>query len=81
MSHYSTRLSSKGQLVIPKQIRDKCDWDDGTEFDVIETEVGILLRPKRKLTETRIDAVFGMVGTKKKLTVEDMNAVLSRMVP
>ena len=31
-----TRISSKGQIVIPKQIRDRYRWRTGTELAVID---------------------------------------------
>jgi AbrB family looped-hinge helix DNA binding protein len=32
----TTRLSSKGQLVLPKAVREAHGWHDGTVFDVID---------------------------------------------
>jgi AbrB family looped-hinge helix DNA binding protein len=32
----TTRLSSKGQLVLPKSVRDARGWKGGTVFDVID---------------------------------------------
>jgi AbrB family looped-hinge helix DNA binding protein len=32
----TTRLSSKGQLVLPKSVRDARGWEGGTVFDVID---------------------------------------------
>jgi AbrB family looped-hinge helix DNA binding protein len=50
----TTRLSAKGQVVIPKTVRDAHHWAPGTEFTVIERPDGILLKPteppRRKLT-------------------------------
>ena len=42
----TTRLSSKGQIIIPKAIRQAYKWPVGQEFLVEQTEQGILLRPK-----------------------------------
>lgn len=39
------RLSSKGQVVIPKSIRHQHQWHSGQQFVVEETDSGILLRP------------------------------------
>lgn len=39
------RLSSKGQLVIPKPVRDAHGWKEGMEFEFIETGKGITLQP------------------------------------
>ena len=35
----TTRLSTKGQIVLPKGIRAARAWEPGTEFTVEETEV------------------------------------------
>ena len=43
----TTRLSSKGQLVLPKSIRDADNWSEGTEFLVERVADGVLLRPLR----------------------------------
>jgi AbrB family looped-hinge helix DNA binding protein len=41
----TTRLSSKGQIVLPKRIRDAHGWETGARFAVSETADGsILLR-------------------------------------
>ncbi len=41
----TTKLSSKGQIVLPKAIRQSRRWPPGTEFLVENTPRGILLRP------------------------------------
>ena len=43
----TTRLSTKGQIILPKSIRDSRAWGAGTEFTVEETKDGVLLRPAR----------------------------------
>ena len=40
-----TKLSAKGQVVIPKSLRERLKWDEGAELEVIETANGVLLRP------------------------------------
>lgn len=40
----TTRLSAKGQVVIPKDVRDAQGWLPGTEFEVVERPDGVLLR-------------------------------------
>jgi AbrB family looped-hinge helix DNA binding protein len=40
----STQLSSKGQIVIPKALRDARDWAAGTQFVIEPTDEGLLLR-------------------------------------
>ena len=58
----TTRLSSKGQLVLPKAIRDADDWAEGTEFIVERVPEGVLLRPLRPLPVTRLEDVIGCAG-------------------
>ena len=40
-----TRLSAKGQIVIPKPVRDRLCWAEGADLELIETADGVLLRP------------------------------------
>jgi len=39
----TTKLSSKGQITIPKWLRDAYRWETGLEFVVIDTGDGVLL--------------------------------------
>ena len=64
----STKLSSKGQVIIPKNIRESRHWDTGLELDVIELDDGVLLKPKAPFAQTHIDDVAGCLqysGKKK----------------
>ena len=36
----TTRLSNKGQIVVPKRIREAHGWEAGSEFAVSETPDG-----------------------------------------
>lgn len=38
-------MSSKGQIVVPKEIRDSQGWDAGTEFEFVERGQEVLVRP------------------------------------
>jgi AbrB family looped-hinge helix DNA binding protein len=40
-----TVISSKGQVVIPKSIRDAFGWEHGTQLVVDADEFGVTLRP------------------------------------
>jgi AbrB family looped-hinge helix DNA binding protein len=55
----TTKLSSKGQVVLPKSVRDARSWRPGTEFAIEEVPNGVLLRPLRPFTSASFDEVFG----------------------
>lgn len=50
----TVKLSSKGQIVIPKEVRDALHWGIGVELTLVTTEYGVMLQSKaphqRKLT-------------------------------
>lgn len=71
----TTRLSSKGQVVLPKSVRDAHGWAPGTEFTVELTSDGVRLRQRGPFARTGLGEVFGSVahaGPAKSL--EDMDA-------
>jgi AbrB family looped-hinge helix DNA binding protein len=54
----TTKLSSKGQVIIPKEIRNRHHhWEPGQELQAIETNDGILLRLMSPFTETTLKDV------------------------
>ncbi len=55
----TTKLSTKGQIVLPKNIRASRTWGPGMEFTVEETGDGILLRPAGRFPATELDEVAG----------------------
>ena len=52
-----TKLSSKGQVVIPKHIRSAHHWSTGQEFVVVDTGDGISLHPKMPFKPTSLQSV------------------------
>jgi AbrB family looped-hinge helix DNA binding protein len=74
----TTRLSTKGQIILPKSIRSARSWGPGTEFNLEETERGILLTPKKAFPETKIEDVFGCLYRKGKAkTLAEMDAAIT----
>lgn len=59
----TTRLSSKGQVIIPKSVRVSRQWQTGQELMVLETADGILLTPKHAFATTTLDNVAGCLHT------------------
>ena len=58
----TTKLSSKGQVVLPKSVREKHGWAPGTEFVVESTPDGVRLRAKAPFPRTALGEVFGSVS-------------------
>ncbi len=77
----TTRLSTKGQIILPKSIRDSRAWGPGTEFTLEESGEGILLRPAARFPQTNIDEVAGCLSSKRKpKTLAEMRAGIKREV-
>jgi len=54
-----THLSSRGQIVIPKSIREAHNWTVGQEFEIVESGNALVLRPKKPFPETTLEEVVG----------------------
>jgi AbrB family looped-hinge helix DNA binding protein len=77
----TTRLSSKGQIVLPKNIRASRSWGPGTEFTVEETGDGVLLRPAGSFPATGLEEVAGCLRFKRKAkTLAQMHTANEREV-
>ena len=75
----TTRLSSKGQVIIPKSVRDAHQWDTGLELQVIEMGDGILLKPKAPFDATTLDEVAGCLAFKGHAkTPEEIDAAMKK---
>ena len=61
MTHI-TKLSTKGQVVLPKSIRAARRWHTGTEFTIEEYGEGILLKPKPRAVMRNWDELIGCVA-------------------
>ncbi len=72
-----TRLSSKGQVVIPQLIREARHWGVGTQFEVHEVKEGVLLTPIFSNKKVAVHDLLGCLsyqGPKKSL--QDMDAAI-----
>jgi bifunctional DNA-binding transcriptional regulator/antitoxin component of YhaV-PrlF toxin-antitoxin module len=68
-----TRLSSKGQIIIPYAIRSAHKWPSGLEFAVTDTPQGVLFTPIKPFKPTTLHSVLGCVGYKgAKKSLKDM---------
>ncbi len=69
----TTKLSSKGQVIIPKPLRSAHHWETGQELVVIDMGDGILLKPKTPFPESSIKDVASCLRYDGKAkTLEDM---------
>lgn len=57
----TTKLSSKGQVIIPKTFRSTHHWEAGLELMVIDTGEGILLKPRAPFQATELADVTAML--------------------
>jgi len=77
----TTRLSTKGQIILPKTIRNARAWEPGTEFTVEETPEGVLLRPAAGFPRTELRQVAGILrSSRKPKTIAQMNAGIRRRI-
>ncbi len=75
----TTKLSSKGQVIIPKEIRRRHHWEAGQELQAIDTDDGILLRPTSPFPETTMkEAASCLSYSGKAKTLEEMEAAIKK---
>jgi AbrB family looped-hinge helix DNA binding protein len=73
----TTRLSSKGQIILPKTVRDEHHWTPGTDFTVEDTGDGVLLRPIKTGQPTRLDDLVGSLRVNGPArSIEEMDAAI-----
>ncbi len=73
----STVVSTKGQVILPKAIRESKGWGAGQRLVVEETRDGILLRPASPFAPTEPAEVFGSLSHHgKQLSDEDIEKAL-----
>ena len=65
-------VKKKGQTTIPVRIRKKFKIEEGTRLAVVETDEGIVLKPK--------NSFWDMIGSGSEFaTVEEMNKLLDKL--
>jgi AbrB family looped-hinge helix DNA binding protein len=71
----TVRLSTKGQLILPKAVRQRRRWQAGTRLLVEDRPEGVLLTQAPVFGKTRPQDVFGSLKTSgPPKTVEEMDA-------
>jgi AbrB family looped-hinge helix DNA binding protein len=78
VAEQTTKLSSKGQVVIPKSLLEAHRWKPGAEFIVEDRGDGVLLRPKRKRARLRFEDLIGCVNYKgPRRTIREMDEAVA----
>lgn len=74
-----TRLSSKGQVIIPKSSRDSHHWEAGQELVVIDTEEGVLLKPVQPAPLATLEELAGCLSyTGSAKSLKEMEQAIER---
>lgn len=77
----TTVVSSKGQVIIPKPIREARHWGAGQRLEVVESKEGILLKPASLFPPTTIEEVSGCLNYQGEAkTLAEMEAAIAKGV-
>lgn len=57
----TSRLSTKGQLILPKEVRDRHGWRPGTAFEIEDRGDSVVLRPVSEPPECRLSEIVGSI--------------------
>ncbi len=79
-----TRLSAKGQVVIPKDVRQRLHWEHGQPLDVIETADGVFLKRQKSGKSLTPDEALARIRARFKydgppVSIEEMNETINEM--
>jgi AbrB family looped-hinge helix DNA binding protein len=77
----TTKVSSKGQVVLPRAVRERKKWQPGTTLVVEETKEGVLLRPEKPFPPTTVDDLLAILEKNKykgkPKTIEEMDEAIA----
>ncbi|MBI5329854.1 MAG: AbrB/MazE/SpoVT family DNA-binding domain-containing protein [Betaproteobacteria bacterium] len=77
----TTRMSSKGQVILPKTVRMAHRWEPGVEFTIEDRGDGVLLRPVKPQHTTRLEDVIGCIAYQGPArTVEEMDEAIAAAI-
>lgn len=77
----TTVVSTKGQVILPKAVRDRRGWKPGTKLTVEETPEGILLKPEPLFPPTTLDQVYGCLKWDgPPISIEEMDEAITAEV-
>ena len=76
----TVKLSSKGQIVIPKEIRDNHHLSAGTEFSIVFVGNEIRLKPLPVFPPTRVEEGLGILARESRLGEQETNLAIGAML-
>ena len=56
------RISERGQITIPKHLRERFGMNHNVEVEITPTEQGLLIR-KKASAEHSVDRIYGILGS------------------
>ena len=69
-------MTSKGQMTLPKSVRDRLGLQPGDRIEFIETRQGFLMFPLKQ----DLSGIKGILPKPRKpLSIDDMNRAIARM--
>ena len=75
----TSRLSTKGQLIIPKEIRERHRWRAGVALEIEDHEDCVVVRLADSAPETTLEELFGCTGYQgPRRSLEDMEAAIAK---
>ena len=75
ISQLTTTVSTKGQVILPKSIRQARHWEAGTRLVVEDGPEGVILKAAPHFPETRPEQVFRCLSYKGEAkSIADMEA-------
>lgn len=75
----TTKLSEKGQIVIPKKVRSSYGWTPGVQFLIEDSKDGIMLKLLKPFEKHTIKDVFGCLNYRgPQKTLKDMEAAIAK---
>lgn len=75
-------ISTKGQIVIPKRLREQWGLTTGSKVKIASTPAGIRITPVTASNAKAVLSGLGLAGYKgKAIAIEDMNPLAALKVP
>jgi AbrB family looped-hinge helix DNA binding protein len=74
----TTVVSTKGQIILPKTVREQRNWPPGTRLIVEQVPEGVLLRSASSIPRSKPEDVFGLLAhSGPPVTLEEMDSAIT----